>query len=171
MEAPRHCHWQSRSENLRLVADTAALLRIREFDLFRLAWQRYFGSRPDDRTLENFFVPYMFRRTLPPWVRQFCRDVLAQENEGRLDPARFGVDRVTRHDAPVTLGHVFLAVVLAAAILLYPLVVQPTADSRASASFACETGPGMRFFVDLAHAVTDRRLPECPWQGAQSYID
>lgn len=171
MEAPRHYHWHDHSDNQRLVAEAAGVLRIREFDLFRLAWERYRGGRPDDRTLEQFFVPYMFRRSLPPWVRQFCRDVLTQEKEGRLDPARFGADCVARRETPVSPGHLFLALVLAAAILLYPLVVQPASDSRKDAGLICETGPGMRFFAGLAQALSDRPLTACPPPGGPSQFD
>ena len=81
-------------EDVRLVIDAAAHLRIGEFDLFRLAWQRWSGRDADEKALERTFVAYMFHHVVPSWARQFAREVMAAVSEGRLDRRAFGADGV-----------------------------------------------------------------------------
>ena len=42
--------------DLRLVSEAAAALCLREFDLFRAAWQHWFGQAPEDKAVEQAFV-------------------------------------------------------------------------------------------------------------------
>ena len=57
----------------RAVIDAAQALRIREYDLFRAAFRRWWGREADTKALERVFVAYMFHQVVPPWVRHFCR--------------------------------------------------------------------------------------------------
>ncbi|MDJ0945880.1 MAG: hypothetical protein QNJ30_20630 [Kiloniellales bacterium] len=161
MEAPKQYHRHEHSGNLQLVMDAAGLLQIREFDLFRLAWCRWWGDEPDEKALEECFVAYMFQQTLPIWVRHYCREVLEREWDGRLDPAEFGVNPVARREPPVGLGKAFVGVTVAVSIVLYPLLLEATYDPQTSAPLACETGIGMQFFAGLAHALAGREPPGC----------
>ena len=72
------------------VLASAARLDITEFELFRLAWSRWYGYEPQERVVERSFVPYMFAEVVPPWVRHFTREVMRAEP---LDPSAFGVRR------------------------------------------------------------------------------
>lgn len=146
---------------MRQVMDAAAVLGVREFELFRLAWHRWWGGEPDEKTLERPFVAYMFHQVAPPWVRHFCREVLVQEKEGHLDPADFGVDQVARHEPPARLGKIYVAATLAVMLVLYPALLQITYEPRTPAPLACEMGPGMQFFSGLAHALAGREAPGC----------
>ena len=160
MEAPSRFGSKGLSEDARQVLDAAALLHLREYDLFRLAWWRWFGRDGDDKTLERRFVAYMFHQAVPLWVRQFCRDVLAQEREQRLDPRAFGVDRVPRRQPPVMPGRTAVLVAFAVAVLLYILLLT-VGMPAAEGSLACDGGPGLKFYVDLAHALVGRPAPNC----------
>ena len=78
--------------DVQAVLDTAAVLDITEFDVFRLAYRDWYGRCAAPRTIERWFAAYMFEAAVPPWVRQFTRRVLAQR-QGRFqsadpDPAR-----------------------------------------------------------------------------------
>lgn len=73
------------------VLDTAALLQVTEFHLFEIAYQSWYGRDASEKSIERYFVPYMFRAIVPFWVRQLCRRVLAADARGALDPAEFGV--------------------------------------------------------------------------------
>lgn len=73
------------------VLDASAVLEITEFRLFELAWREWFGKRPDERRIEQYFAAYMFADRVPHWVRSFARHVLQLNAEGRLDPKAFGV--------------------------------------------------------------------------------
>jgi hypothetical protein len=167
MMAPRHHRRHERPKDMRQVMDAAALLGLREFDLFRLAWRSWSGVEPDGKALEKFFVDYMFHHVVPPWVRHFCREILAREKEGRLDPAAFGVERVPRRELPVALGRAYIGVAAAAMLLLFPLLQGFGPAGPASATLACDLGPGMRLFAGLAHVLADRQAPACP-RGTRS---
>ncbi len=73
------------------VLDTAALLQVTEFRLFQIAYQAWYGRAASEKSIERYFVPYMFRAVVPFWVRQLCRHVLTAEAQGALHPEEFGV--------------------------------------------------------------------------------
>jgi hypothetical protein len=160
MEAPSQFGSKGLSEDVRQVLDAAAILHLREYDLFRLAWWRWFGRDADDKTLERRFVAYMFHQVVPLWVRQFCREVLTQEREHRLDPRAFGVDRVARRQPPAMPGRTAVLVAFAVAMLLYILLLTAGAPA-VGGSLACDGGAGLKFFSDLSHALAGRAAPDC----------
>lgn len=73
------------------VLDASAALEVTEFRLFELAWQDWFGGRPDERRLERHFAAYMFADRVPHWVRNFARRILDLDDRGLLDPRSFGI--------------------------------------------------------------------------------
>lgn len=73
------------------VLEASALLQITEFELFRIAWRRWHGRAIADRDLERYYLPYMFRSQVPLWVRQLARQVIAEAEASRLDPASYGI--------------------------------------------------------------------------------
>ncbi len=110
--------------DVRNVLDTAAMLQVTEFNLFRIAYRHWHGCDAPERSIEKFFVPYMFRSIVPYWVRQLCRHVLQADAEGILDPAEFGiaapVEEVNFLSAVVVIGAALgMLVVSASLYLLY----------------------------------------------------
>ncbi len=114
--------------DVRNVLDTAALLQVTEFNLFRIAYRHWHGCDASERSIEQFFVPYMFRSIVPYWVRQLCRHVLQADAEGTLAPAELGltqpVERVNSNtpflSAVVVMGAALGMLVIAAGLhLLY----------------------------------------------------
>lgn len=79
------------SRDVRDVTTASRVLRVPEFEIFRLAYARWYGRRASDAQLEPLFVHYLFREQAPPWVRHFTRTVVEDEREGRLDPTKFGL--------------------------------------------------------------------------------
>lgn len=71
------------------VLNTAAVLETTEFNVFRLAYRKWFGKLTSDTEIERFYVPYMFREVVPPWVRSFCRVILKSEENGQLDAREY----------------------------------------------------------------------------------
>ena len=105
--------------DLRSVADAASILQLREFDLFRAAWQNWFGEAPDDKVVERHFVDdYMFNQRIPHWVRHFARRVIADAQYGEVDPRRFGIANYPRQEPLPDLGGGFLAMVFSVAVVL-----------------------------------------------------
>ena len=78
-------------QDTRDVLAASSLLQITEFQLFELAYERWFGRQAKERELEARFARYMFASCAPYWVRQFCRDVSIVSADGSLDPRDFGV--------------------------------------------------------------------------------
>lgn len=78
-------------EDVADVLEAAALLEITEFELFHLAWRRWYGTTLDDHGIERHYLPYMFRHQVPVWVRHLARQVVRAADEETLDPRAFGV--------------------------------------------------------------------------------
>jgi len=58
------------------VVLSANLLDTSEFEIFRHAYQDWFGRSVDDKTLEGEFSCYLFLGQAPPWVRHYTRTLL-----------------------------------------------------------------------------------------------
>jgi hypothetical protein len=73
------------------VLEAAGLLEVTEFEFFRIAYRRWFGAEIGDDGLERHYLPYMFKRRVPPWVRHLAREVMAKAETDELDPRAYGV--------------------------------------------------------------------------------
>jgi hypothetical protein len=73
------------------VLEATALLEVTEFEFFRIAYRRWYGREVDDDVLERLYLPYMFHRRVPLWVRQLARDVIQKAEDEALDPRAYGV--------------------------------------------------------------------------------
>ncbi len=73
------------------VLEAAALLEVTEFELFGIAYRRWYGARIAERDLEQHYLPYMFHGQVPLWVRQLAREVVAKAETDRLDPKAYGI--------------------------------------------------------------------------------
>lgn len=107
------------------VLTASAILSITEFHLFELAYEHWFGEKAGEKGIERYYVPYMFRSVVPPWVRQYCRDVLARDREGRLNPRDFGV--LPREESPTMvqrgLRYVFIVLLVMVTLHLVAFLV------------------------------------------------
>jgi len=145
----------------RLVLDAAEVLRVREIDLFRLAWHRWHGRSSEDAVIERAFAAYMFGQRVPGWVRHYARDVLAKAERGRLQPLPHGVVR-RRPEPPVTWpGGAYVAITMAIAIAFVFLLAATPYEAATNAPLACETGPGMRLLARMAYAFSADTPPDC----------
>ncbi|MDX1540668.1 MAG: hypothetical protein R3349_04630 [Geminicoccaceae bacterium] len=73
------------------VLEAAALLQVTEFEFFRLAYRTWYGVEIGDDGLERYYLPYMFNKRVPSWVRHLAREVVGRADRGELDPRAFGV--------------------------------------------------------------------------------
>ncbi len=73
------------------VVRSASMLQVSEFELFRLAYQSWYGHTPTEPQLTQAFDAYMVKTQVPMWVRAFSRQVQSLQAEGRLDRACFGL--------------------------------------------------------------------------------
>lgn len=105
------------------VLEASSILQITEFHLFELAYRRWFGDAPAEKRLESIYTAYMFRAIAPFWVRQFCRDVMARERSGCLDPAEFGVLPVPESASMVQRGVRYSMVVVLVMLALHLVAI------------------------------------------------
>ena len=148
-------------EDVRMVIDAAAYLRIGEFDLFRLAWRRWSGQDADEKALERTFVAYMFHHVVPGWARQFARDVLVRVREGRLDRREFGADRVKLREPIGRANPAYVWVTAAVFFVFFTLLLTTRHTPATDTPMACELGPGMRTFSQIAYLLSGRVAPDC----------
>jgi hypothetical protein len=70
------------TKELRDVLEIAAQLDLTEFEVFRNAFQYWFGTWPNDKEIEMFFVDYMFQQRVPHWVTHYVRHVQQETAKG-----------------------------------------------------------------------------------------
>ena len=67
------------------LLEVSALLEIKEFALFELAYKEWYGRAPLSRVIEAHFSNYMFHGIIPAWVTSYTRQVLElQKREEEL---------------------------------------------------------------------------------------
>ncbi len=84
------------------IADLATVLKVSQFELFRIAHREWFGREADEKALESVFVRFLFSQSPPAWVRHFVRHASRLADRGRLDPTVFGLPPWPRETMSVT---------------------------------------------------------------------
>lgn len=82
---------KSMSADVADVLEAAALLQVTEFELFHIAYRRWHGVDIGDDGIERYYLPYMFKKQVPSWVRHLAREVIHRADKDALDPRAFGV--------------------------------------------------------------------------------
>jgi len=119
------------NEDCRAVIEAAETLSLREIDLFRLAYRRWFGHDAAERDIERIFADYMFNERVPSWLRHFCRQVRILQETGRLDPQALGAGNFRKRDTVPRVGRLFLAIagILMLIVYLSILNTYPAVDA------------------------------------------
>ncbi len=111
-------------EDIADVLEISAVLEIREYDLFGLAYYWWFGRPSPEKVLESHFARYMFNRIVPLWVRQYSRMVLELQEKGSLDREALGVDRLPDATPESVRAGVRYAVILVTTLCLLVLIAE-----------------------------------------------
>ena len=151
------------------ILEAAALLEVKEFDLFALAHRWWFGRRLGQQALERVFANYMFGGVVPPWARHYAREILRELASAAPDLARLGFERPPRHARPPRHGRLIVAATAVIFALFYALLLESVADPtrwtttpRTEAAWSCQGGgPGLAFLESLAYALSGRTRPAC----------
>jgi hypothetical protein len=104
--------------DVRHVSETARVLRISEFEIFRLAYRFWYQRELGAVVLNEAFVDYLHHQKVPSWVRDFCRRVLNLAAVGQLRPRDFGVDN-SEVNRIATIGRLYTALITAFAFFIY----------------------------------------------------
>ena len=105
------------------VLEAAALLDTTEFNIFCLAYARWFGQRATERLIEPYFSAYMFKDIVPPWVRHFTRQIIRRANQGSLKPEDYGLRTPPISARMILLGRFYATLLLLIVILLFLLTL------------------------------------------------
>ena len=111
-------------EDIADVLEISAILEIREYDLFGLAYYWWFGKPSPEKVLESHFARYMFKKIVPLWVRQYSRMVLELQEKGSLDREALGVDRLPDATPESVRAGVRYAVILVTTLCLLVLIAE-----------------------------------------------
>jgi hypothetical protein len=71
------------------VSFVAGLLGISEFGLFEIAYERWFGRKTNEKTMEAFFGTYLKSGLMPFWLRNMVRTIICEHRQGNLTPGGF----------------------------------------------------------------------------------
>ena len=151
---------QDRSD-LAKVIRAADKLGITEYDFFHLAFRRWTGREPNVRMLEKNFVDYMFRQTMPHWVRHFVREVNTCSAEGRLNPIELGAMKYRKRQSPPRHGRLCVGAMAAAMVLYTIALMEISYDSGNSAPMPCYGGPGFKVLSEMAYSISGKKPPPC----------
>lgn len=73
-----------------LIAEAAAALDTSEIAIFRRAWAHWYGSAPDETSIEPPFLIYMFDGRAPSWARDYARRIVVRHRAEAIDPYAWG---------------------------------------------------------------------------------
>jgi hypothetical protein len=112
---------QADNDDAQAVVNTASLLQISEFDVFKLAYQRWFGHSADNREIDVLFSHYLIKANVPLWVRAFTRQIDRLQTENRLDSQVFGLQPVPMpsHRTALVGAMTLLLMLIFVALLVY----------------------------------------------------
>jgi hypothetical protein len=99
------------------LLQTASLLEIKEFDVFKLAYKEWFGQLPKSQVSEAHFANYMFNQQIPVWVRRYTRKVIELHERDALNPRELGVYQPLPSRKLQRIGKLYTVMLLA--VLLY----------------------------------------------------
>lgn len=122
----------------RLVLEAAAILQVKEFKVFELAYAEWFGRRPETKEIEPLFVTYMFRTRIPVWVRQFTRKIRDINAEGRLNRAQYGL--FPKKSTPQSRQKGYFYAVLMTYVTLFLVVMSTHASGALHFLNSCHIG-------------------------------
>lgn len=153
--------WPTALPDFAAAMKAAEALGVSEYDFFRLAFRRWSGREAEEKTLERFFVAYMFQQNVPVWVRHFSRDVLSRDAAGKLDAAEFGALKYRRHPPPHRNGPLYIGLMGAMMVLYCVALLDISYDPQTSAPMPCYGGSGFKVIAEMAYAVGGKELPNC----------
>ena len=80
-------------DEAKLVGFVAAILQISEYELFRIAYQKWFSRPIYENRLESLFRDYLATGGVPYWVNDFVRKAHEKFKAGELNYKDYGIKR------------------------------------------------------------------------------
>lgn len=120
------------------VANTASLLEVSEFEVFRLAYYRWFGRSAEPQEIDALFSRYLGKAAVPLWVRAFTRQIRQLQLDKRLDRRAFGLEPAPAPDYSSILHGALALIVMLIIVALLVYLSDPTDPSLA---LVCQLPP------------------------------
>jgi hypothetical protein len=103
--------------DIQTILEASAVLDIAEYKLFVEAYKKWYGRKPENTRIERLYLAYMFNGVVPPFARDYARQVLEEAGRHELDPIRFGITPKLGRRAKFGLGMAALNVALVTALI------------------------------------------------------
>lgn len=100
------------------LLEAAALLEIKEYALFEIAYKDWYGRQALPKVMEAHYAHYMFRGVVPVWVQRYCRNVIELEKNGELDPRKLGIYKPQPSRRLILIGKIYAAGLIVLFVLL-----------------------------------------------------
>ncbi len=114
-----------KANDAREVVNAATLLRVSEFEVFRLAYREWFGRLATNKEIDVTFARYLGQSAVPVWVRNFTRKINQLNDEGHLDAREFGIQPPPPSSPQmVAVGSIALVAIVTIVTLLIYLAIQ-----------------------------------------------
>ena len=123
----RHYFDEDLDKDLWDLLEASALLEIKEFALFELAYKDWYGRRPLPRVIETHFTNYMFHGVIPAWVHHYARNVVELHKRGELEPRRLGIYQPLPSRKLMAIGKLYTAALLVTLLVLTVFAYRDTA--------------------------------------------
>jgi len=149
------------SKEMRAVTDAAAILYMREVDLFRLAHLKRWGREISPVQLERLFAAYMFERHVPVWVREFSELVHRRQHYGTLASLHADAKHYRKLPKPSPYGGFIVAAVLAGSLIFTLALTEVSYHPGTSAPMECHRGTGFEVIAKLAYMASGKPPPAC----------
>ena len=89
------------------LLEASAVLEVKEFKLFELAYRQWYGKKPLSHVIEAHFSNYMFHNIIPAWVRSYSRHVVDLHRSGNLNPKELGIYQPLPSKRLIFIGRAF----------------------------------------------------------------
>ena len=80
-------------DETKLIGFIAGLLQISEYEIFRIAHQRWFNHPISENRLDSLFKEYLATSDAPYWVNDFVRKAHEKFKAGELNYKDYGIKR------------------------------------------------------------------------------
>ncbi|KPK26887.1 MAG: hypothetical protein AMJ61_07555 [Desulfobacterales bacterium SG8_35_2] len=80
-------------DETKLIGFIAAVLQISEYELFRIAYLKWFDHAISDKRLDTLFKEYLETGEAPFWVNDFARKAHEKFKAGELNYRDYGIRR------------------------------------------------------------------------------
>jgi hypothetical protein len=80
-------------DEAKLIGFIAAILQISEYELFRIAYLKWFNHAISENRLDSLFKEYLVTGNIPYWVNDFARKAHEKFLAGELNYKDYGITR------------------------------------------------------------------------------